>query len=287
MSENLHASASETFEGSGKAFLTNSMIDLFCRCPHAFYLRYVKGLKKPPGVQLLRGRSVHHAGDVNFKQKIESHVDMKTNDIIDCAVARFDDYLDNDEIGYSQEEVSRGLKIIHGEVRDEVAAHADVMANEQAPRYQPLSVEQSIEMELDDREFNVRGTLDLRSIDPVDVGTDNPPETLTDFKTAGKKKSQSDADQSTQLSLYSCLYRYEHGRFPDRLELSTSVVTKTKAYSDIHETTRAEAHYKALTARFDVIWECMKTGNFAPASPTAWWCSRRWCGFYDDCRYVV
>jgi hypothetical protein len=286
MSENLHHSASETFEGSGKPFLTNSMVDLFARCPHAFYLSYVKGIKKAPGLALIRGRSVHSAGDHNFSQKIESFVDLPPKDVVDFAVSKFETTVENEEIGFSQEEVRRGVSIVKGEAVDQVAAHAEVLAFDLAPNYQPLSVEQSVELSLPGRDYDVRGTLDLRSIDPRDVEKPDAPETLTDFKTAGRKKSQSDADQSTQLSLYSCLYKSEFGKFPDRLELATTVVSKTKAEKQILETERGEGHYQALTKRFDVIWECIKSGNFPPASPMGWWCSPGWCGYWSDCEFV-
>ena len=44
-----------------KRWLSATAINTYLRCPHKFYLRYIKKLKTKPSIYLFRGMAVHEA----------------------------------------------------------------------------------------------------------------------------------------------------------------------------------------------------------------------------------
>ncbi len=253
---------------------SQTQLELYAKCPEAFRRRYIEGEKIPPGFALLKGSGYHGGVEVNMSQKIDSHRDLPVGDIVDASVAAFE-ARQVDGVSLTDEEASRGLRVVQSEVIDDLCDVATVHAVKQAPDYQPIMVERKVRIELP-------GTHDLLAV--IDLGDDQ--DRVVDFKSSGKRKSQADADASVQLTVYAAAYQVETGRDAQELRLDTIVQTKTKTSREVVETRRGPRDFNALADRINVIRSAIEAGNFPPASGLGWWCSSKWCGYYRTCKFV-
>ncbi len=257
-----------------KPHLSPSSMDMYTRCGEAFRRRYVEGEIIPPGIAMLKGTGVHRAAEMNMRQKIESHVDLPQNEIVDAAVSAFESETHG---GYllTPEESSRGAKLVISQATGDLVDMATVHAQLQAPDYQPVATEQLVRIELPNSPRDLLGVIDL--IDDQDR--------VTDFKTSGRAKSQADADSSVQLSVYSVLFQALTGREPKELRLDTIVTTATRTGRKVVSTQRGPDNLEILANRFNAVLKGVQAGIFTPAAPGSWWCATKFCGYAMTCPY--
>jgi hypothetical protein len=255
--------------------LSPTQMDLICRCPEAYRRSYIEGEKIPPGIAMLKGTGVHSGAKTNLIQKKESHRDLPSSDIIDAAVAAFDTEAKGG-ISLTRDEHAIGFDKIVGKARDDVADMAMVHAKQQAPDYQPVYVEQRVRILLPNASHDLLGI--------VDVADDK--DRVTDFKTAGRSKTQDEADNSVQLTTYAASFVVLTGRPPTEVRLDNVVQTKTKTYRSLIVSHRTDDDFAALARRINVITSVIQAGIFIPATPGAWWCHPKWCGYWSTCPFV-
>jgi hypothetical protein len=258
-----------------KPHASNSQIEMLCRCGESYRRRYIEGEIIPPGIAMLKGTGLHRAAETNMRQKIDSHVDLPARDIVAAAVAAFEDQA-HGGLTLTDEEVGRGTANVIGEAKDDVAELADVHARQQAPDYQPVMVEQQVRILLPNSPRDLLGIIDLA----------DDKERVTDFKTSGRSKSQSEADTSVQLTIYAAGYHALLGRPPAEVRLDTAVQTKTGTRRQVLASSRDSGDFQALANRINAFNYAVQAGSFPPASPGAWNCSQKWCGFWHTCPYV-
>jgi RecB family exonuclease len=258
-----------------KPHLSASQMESYSRCPEAYRRRYLDGDVIPPGIAILKGTALHAGAEHNFRQKLETHEDLPASDIVDASIASLESAKAG-AIAYSDEEVSRGIKTVFGEAVDAVAELASVHAHEQAPDYQPTMVEQAVRIDLPNSPRDLLAVIDLA----------DDQNRVVDFKTAGKSKNQADADDSVQLTVYAAAFSLVQGEPPAELRLDTLVQLKTQTKRQIVSTTRGDADFNALANRINAINKSIDAGSFPPATPGAWWCGPKWCGYFRTCPYV-
>lgn len=250
-----------------KPHLSPTQLSLMSRCGEAYRRRYIEGERIPPGIAMLSGTGVHKGAEVNFRQKIATHSDLPADDIVDAAVSGFDDAMKSGcQIGADDPSPDQA--------RDAVAEMSRLYADEVAPEYQPLFVEQHVRIELP-------GTHDMVGV--LDLADDQG--RVVDLKTSNKAKSQDEADRSSQLTFYSAAHRQLTGEIAEtvRLEVITSGKNPRRV---MLESTRGPADYAALANRINAATATVAAGVFLPADPDSWMCSPKWCGYYATCQYV-
>jgi RecB family exonuclease len=260
---------------SDKPHISPSQLESFCRCPEAYRRRYLDGEIIPPGIAILKGTAFHGGAAVNMRQKIESHVDLPVADIVDAARAAFDQAT-HGEYQLSAEEQSRGAAIVLGEAIDDTLDMVHVHARQQAPDYQPVLVEEKLRIVLPNAPRDLLGIIDLA----------DDQDRVIDFKTAGRKKNQADADDSVQLTVYDAAFRVRFGRAPKEVRLDAVIQTKTKTERQVVASDRSGDDFNALANRINVVTAAIEAGSFPPATPGAWWCGPRWCGYHSTCPFV-
>lgn len=258
-----------------KPHLSASQLEMYCKCPEAYRRRYIEREIIPPGMAILKGSAFHRGVETNMRQKIESHSDLPASDMVDAAVAALDEAARGNFL-LSADEESRGESIVIGEAIDDTSAMVKVHAEKQAPDYQPVLVEETVRIELPKAPRDLLGIIDLAD----DRGR------VTDFKTAGKKKSQADADDSVQLTVYAAAYQRRFGQAPAEVRLDAIVRTKTKTERQIVSSDRSMHDFSALANRLNVVSSSIDAGSFPPATPGAWWCGPKWCGYWASCPFV-
>jgi len=253
-----------------------SRLDMIAKCGKQYEFRYLDGIRNPPSIAMAKGSSIHSAQQENYRQKRTSFEDLPTDDLVDLAVETFRAQTTAGELALLPEEVKVGPKVIIAKNRDKTAKLAEYWAQNAAGRYQPKLVERWFNLQVPDSPPLV-GVIDLL----------DDQNRLVDLKTSGKKKSQQDADSSTQLTVYHAAVRKITGSAPSGIYLDNIVQTPAgKMSHGIIETSRGGADLVALTHRIAAANKVVESGAFMPAPPGAWWCSKRWCGYFDRCPHV-
>lgn len=257
-----------------KPHVSNSQLSMYWRCPEQYRRRYMEKEILPPGIALLTGGAIHSGAEVNFRQKIESHQDLAEADIVGASVAAFETATTG---GYalSDEELLRGATVVLGEAKDQTAKLAEVHAQQQAPDYQPVAVEQSTRILLPNASRDLLAITDLR----------DDQRRVVDIKTAGRKKPQSEVDGSIQLTIYAAAYQIDCGEPPSEVRLDTLIKTK-KPGRQVLSSIRDRTDFQVLINRINATLAAIEAGNFPPCSPDAWQCSSRWCGYARTCPYI-
>lgn len=258
-----------------KPYLSPSQIGTYFRCAAQYEFRYIENLVIPPGIAMLKGRGLDGGASTNMEQKIDSHEDLPESDIVDAAVSEFDTGVAG---GYEldDEDSDRGATVVVGEARDGVADMAKVHAREQAPEYQPLLVQERVRLKL-------AGERDLLGY--LDMADDQ--RRVVDWKTSARRKSQSEADESIQLTAYSAMHKARTGESASALRLDCVIQTKTRTERQLLETGRDAKSFDALAAIINVVSDSIAAGSFAPNGLGTWICSPKWCGYYSRCKYPI
>jgi hypothetical protein len=258
-----------------RAHYSPSQINMFTRCGEQYRRRYVENERLAPGVAALRGTAVHEGARLNFTQKLDTRADLPASEIVDAAAEKFRAEASG-EVAFTEEERAQGIKATIGQALDETVRYAQAHAEQQAPDYQPVLIEERVEIATGIPGRSLMGVLDL-----ADEHDD-----IVDLKTKGRTPPQSDVDTSLQLTTYHALFRAKMKRPPRRILHDVLVGLKGGVKRVVLETQRTDADFAALAARIVTIDAAIKAGNFIPAAPDSWACSRNWCGFYQTCKYV-
>jgi len=248
---------------------------MWVRCGEQYRRRYVEKEIRPPGVRLHRGTGVHAGAKHNFRQKTETHEDLKQQDIIDFSVSAFDERVKVEGVSLAPAEKSRGLGIVVGEERDRVFRLSELYADDYAPGIQPVSVEQTIEAEFPSKGFKLHGTLDLKDERQV----------VVDLKSGTKKRSQGDQHKDFQLTMYTALDFCHLKKMPAGAELVILVDKKSGAEVQSLPTTRTVEDFEAWFRYIETVHDGIMKGVFPPADKSQWWCHPKWCGYWFDCPY--
>ena len=241
--------------------ISATQINMFLRCPAAYAFRYMEGLIIPPKSALTRGRSVHKAQEVNYRQKIESHLDLPLADIKDAASTEFD--LAAQDTEWHPDEKP-------GQVKDEAITLAGLYHQEIAPKVQPEFVEEEVYVTLDSG-INLKGFIDVVQEGGI----------IRDTKTTGRTPGQDAMDKNLQMTAYSLAYRALLGKPEEGLRLDYLVNTKTPKVMTLEGSRTAQdiTRFERTAAE---ISRAIQTGIFYPNQDN-FLCSPEHCGYWAKC----
>lgn len=257
-----------------KPHFSSSQINMLSRCGESWRRRYLENERLPPVISMLKGTAMHHGAETNFRQKMTTGRDLPKAEIVEASVSKFEESY-KDEIALTSDETKTGKKALLDTLTKEVVQLATVHAEQQAPEYQPISVEQEFRVEIDGCTHDLYGFIDL--IDDR--------QRVVDFKTSKAKPKKGTEVESLQLTAYAA-HQMTKGVYPvdvrlDYLTLSKRGVTRTAL-----DSSRDLQDIDALGRRVDMAAKMVKSGVFMPALPGSWWCSATWCGYWRTCPYV-
>lgn len=250
-------------EPTEKPHISQTQLTSYECCGEAYRRRYCEGEKIPPGIVMVKGTGVHGGSKANFKQKIESKIDLPRADIIDISVSEFDNSVKKG-ILLTQEEESIGYQNIVGKARDSVMTFGGLYADYVAPEYQPQFVEQKHKIEIPTASHDLLCYMDIADIRDI----------VTDLKTASKKKNQKEVDDSEQLSFYALVFKAITGHLPSAVRLETLILTPKiqKPDHQMLEATRTIDDLQVILNRINAMLKGIKAGIFIPALATSWQC---------------
>jgi hypothetical protein len=252
-----------------KPHLSASQIKSYLRCPESY--RRNRESRAPPTLAIIAGSGVHRAAAENGMQKIESHNDLEASDVIDLAVAAFDEQIGSD---FWRLEPGEPKSTAPGKARDRTAMMAGAWRKLAAPAYQPVFVEAKIDIP--------GATRDL--VGYVDLIDDRG--RVVDWKTAGRSKRQTEADAEIGLTVYAAGFAAMTGNLPSSVILDV-VINKRNPERQTLVSTRGPADFAALVETVNVVAAGIDAGYYPPAitaTTGAWPCST--CFYRGDCKYL-
>jgi len=258
-----------------KKYISATQLNTFETCGIRYWFRYMNDWKAPPGIAQLKGASVHGGAKTNFYQKKDTHEDLPRKDIIEISVTEFDRLFQKEkEILPTPEEAEMGIEKAIGQAKDSVVVLSGLFADDVAPKYQPVYVEESLRIVVPKSEYDLLAIMDIA--DDQDV--------VMDLKTGTKSKPQKEADDSEQLSMYALVFRTLTKRLPREVRLETLVHKKEPEVQRL-VSTRDREDLEVLVRRINQMVVAIEKKMFTPANPTAWTCSERWCGYAIECPF--
>ena len=248
-----------------------SSIDQYLRCPKQYEFRHLQGRKEPPGVALAEGISHHFAVEKDNKRKMKKGRNYSAKKLVDLFVDRWERIIPDFQ------EQCDGLRTKmdwNGEDENKIVNRAKTFLGDysthHSPRITPTSVEETISKDVDIAgvKFKLFGQLDLTTAKSV-----------LDYKVTGKAKSERDARESLQLSLYSWMKNKKSVGFINFVKKTSPEIRRIEAI-------RQEKDWLwALRVAASVV-KAIRQGVFPLTAPEPmnWWCSERFCGYWLRCR---
>lgn len=239
-----------------------SAINMFLKCPRQYMFRYMMGMRIPPKSALTVGLAFDSAATVNFKQKIESKIDMTESDVMDACASDFDKR--SPETDWDGEDP--------GELKDLAVRMTQAFHQKAAPNIQPTTVQEQFRIETD-AGYALGGTFDVVEANHV----------VRDQKTSKAEYSEDAVQNEIQPAVYSFAYQAKTGVRP---EFAFDVVTKHKKEPRYQEVrgkvtdTQTEQLFEAV----NIMHSQIQRGEFQYAAPGSWWCSKTWCGYHSICK---
>lgn len=118
-------------------------------------------------------------------------------------------------------------------------------------------------------------------------GLDLPSKTvIRDTKTSKKSPTEMTADESHQLSAYATALRVIDKALPDFVKLDYLVDLKRETKTVTLESTRDDTDVQIYLNRVVASIATIQSGMFQPAPNAAWWCTPKYCGYWDQCPHV-
>ena len=256
-----------SIEPDRKPALSATSLGMLTRCGMQWKFRYVDGIKAPPSVALTVGKGTHEAVRRNLTAKLENGELLTEEEVTELARDRTLIEWDANE-PVLQEDETQGAAV------DQAVALARVHHAELAPLIQPVALERAWRVEIEDSTHDLMGYIDIEEAGGR----------IRDTKTKKKTPSQAEVDRSIQLTLYALGKYVVDGEAPS--ELTIDALLKTKQPSTAVITThRGPDDFAAVLQRHQAATALINAGTFIPTSPDNWWCSQKFCGYWDRCPF--
>lgn len=250
---------------SKKKRLSYSQIAMFLRCPRQYWYRYIQGIKTPASGEMVQSRVWHKTLEINYRQKIDSKVDLPLGEMLENFSNIFDESIKYEEIIFEKSSPvflkDQGLQIVE-------MHHTHI-----APNVHPMLVEKFFTVSLgEDFPYELTGVWDL-----VEEGG-----IIVDNKAQGRAKSQNDLDKDLQMTVYSLGYRALYGEIEKGIRIDAVIKNKNLKVTQL-ETSRTNEECRWLLGLIENVASAIQKEAFFP-NPDGWHCSPVYCGYYQQCK---
>jgi putative RecB family exonuclease len=222
------------------SYVSASRLNTWLKCPLAFKLQYIDGLRAPPSSSLFIGKVVHASLECFYRHR-QLGMALDTEELARRLTESWGPMMDAEDMHF--DDVSEEADC-RRQALGLVSAYVQQLPQDE-PR--PLAVEVSCEAPLvdpvsgEDLGIPLVGVMDL--VLPEEAGP-----IITDFKTASKSSGALEITHEVQLSCYSYLFRYASPEPEGGLEIRSLVKTKTPKIEFHRYPARGEQHYRRLFA---------------------------------------
>ena len=255
------------------AYVSPSRLNTWLRCPLAFKLRYVDGIRSRISPSMFVGKIVHSRLE-HFYRHRQLGIAVPTSDVVDGLEADWQRLADEDEMAFKSSDDEASLKQQASRL---VTAYLHALPDDEP---HPLAVETTLEAPLVDPFSGEDLGIPLLGVVDLVLGGDDG-SSVIDFKTAAKSNSSVEVAHEVQLTAYSYLFRQAAGRKEGDLEIRSLIKTKTPKIECHHYSARTDQHMRRFFQLVRAYLDDLDRGRFVYRP--GWTCSM--CEFRDShCR---
>lgn len=242
--------------------LSYSSISKYLKCHRQWRYKYIDKWEEPKGDALLFGSAWHEMiqKDLNYESAYDlDHAwDEAIHNAFDVDIGMMkENHIPLYELGAKMVKVD--------EIKNTIKSLRPI----------PKSIEKQIELHIPGVEVPAIGYIDM-----IEDETMIP----VDFKTASRKWPANRADTELQATFYIAALE-QAGMITLPHTFRYIIFTKTsKPTVQIFDTVRTAADIFELHEMIGDVWHGIKSGAFGKCDPGNWWCSQKWCSYYDRCK---
>lgn len=275
-------------------YLSVSQVNMFRRCPRQYYFRYVKGEIVAPSSALVEGTAVHTGLEVGHRESLR--VDRVPVDVmLDAYHDTWKEQKQDIVWGEGETEdvlVDRDQKFLTTYNKDFLHSLYPEVGEDGAPM-----VERRFWMTVGECSIPFLGFIDLvaenhvipvigetdkkkkkkKPDDPDDPGTGELE--VIDHKVVGRMIPRDRVHSDLQLTAYAAATGLTNVRFHCFLKTKNPTIRTIAS-------TRGRRSIRWFEHVVTEIAKSINTGLFPPGS-SEWWCSPKWCGYWDLCQKEV
>jgi hypothetical protein len=250
--------------------MSPSQFDTYRKCPRLYEYRYIHKIISPPGVAMIKGTAVHKGAEVTHKNTIA------TGNLMSLAEATqaVSDSFDQKKTDIEDWEDEKPDKI-----KDNAISAFRVYYTEAVPHIHPVKAEHTFAVKVGTVPF--RGVIDLVDSvkeDAIVDGVQPMTEVVSDLKVTGTRWPEQRVRQSTQLTFYAYVEKTFRVRYDFILEQKSGIKY------DMNRSIRTALDFKLLIEDVEAAADMIKKGIFPRCDGTNWWCTTKFCGYYERCR---
>jgi len=257
MSSNMEILSRDSFAescGGLQDYVSPSRLALWLKCPLAFKLRYVDGIRTPPTQNLFLGKRVHDGLEFYYRHR-QAGATISVKEVAEHIDRHWGDAADEEQVLFKAATESEKLLV---KCQDLVACYLNRFADSDE---HVLGVELAMTTALADPftgeviPMPMVGVVDL--LIETDAGA-----VLVDFKTAARGGEPIEQQYEIQLGCYAAMYRELFGLPEAGLEIRTLVKTKQPRIEVHRFESRSAQHFARLFAVLHEYVAALDRGQF-------------------------
>jgi putative RecB family exonuclease len=235
-------------------YVSASRLNLWLKCPLAFRLKYIDGIRFPTPPDVFLGKQVHAALEWYYRNR-QLDRDVSAADVRDVLVNNWNSAAEEEDMRFASpnEEASLRSKAI-----ELVRAYLCKVA---AERIRPLAVETALGAPLVDPRTGEDLGIPLVGVMDLVLQEETGP-VIVDFKTAARADELSELAHEIQLGCYGYLFRQATGASESALEIRRLAKTKVPQVSFHRWPARSEQHFGRLFAVIRAYLDGLHAGRF-------------------------
>lgn len=235
-------------------YVSASRLNLWLKCPLAFKLTYIDGLRAKTSPNMFVGKRTHQALESWYRRR-QIGAPITAAEVLVRHDASWDEQVTAEGVTFEDANEERTC-------RQQTAALVSTYLAQVSPdEPRPLAVETSLTAPLvdpktgEDLGIPLLGVLDL--VLPQRAGP-----RIVDFKTAARGGALQDVTHEIQLSSYSYLFRHASHEVEADLEIRSLIKTKTPKVETHRYAARQEKHFGRLFAVIRAYLDDLDRGRF-------------------------
>lgn len=251
-----------------RGYLSASQIDRYLKCPKQYEFAYIKEIKSPPEIAMLKGSAAHKGFEVYYQEKM-SGSRLTPNQVVEFAVLELRELAKTQELKIQDTEENEVIESLENVIETYITSVGE--------RTEPEATEKEIDYYTSEN-VKVIGYLDLLrkpSEEEVGVITDS---IICDYKITGRKWTADRLKNSLQFNIYALATGLPN------VEIHNVVDTTKKTDIYIIGNRFDGKEYNHLETIINSVAQGISAGYFPPCSLDSWWCNPTWCGYYHMCR---
>jgi hypothetical protein len=236
------------------SYVSASRLNAWLRCPLAFKLKYIDGIRERTTAAMFVGKAVHASLETYYRNR-QLGLTLGADDLARRLLESWGQLVDDEDAVFdSVAEEQTCMQLTNGLV----AAYLKAIPADEA---RPSAVEVSVEAPLVDP--TTGEDLGIPMVGIMDLVLDEPAGPLiANFKTAARNSEPLGITHEVQLSCYSYLFRHASAAVEAGLEIRNLVKTKTPQVSFHRFPARDERHFQRLFAVIRAYLDAIDSGRF-------------------------